>query len=98
MELQKVNEPDYYLVIHKDRYLVVRKGGKALEYDDVIGKEFFIAQGNFLFEPENDFLSSDLTWGFARNLLFSISGYCDKSDYADDDKKYILVCKIEAIL
>ncbi len=90
--------PDYHLAIYEDRYLVVHKGGKALEYDDAIGKEFFIAQGNFFHEPIDDFLSSDLTWGFARNLLFSISGYCEKHPYASDDTKYTLVCKIEAIL
>lgn len=98
MELQKVNKPDYHLAIYEDRYLVVHKDGKALEYDDAIGKEFFIAQGNFLYDPQNDFLSNDLTWGFARNILFTVSGYCEKHPYADESRKYTLVCKIEAIL
>jgi len=98
MELQKVDEPEHFLRVNKDKFLVMHKNGFIQENEKMIGEHFVIAQGHFYAYPENNFLSSDLTWGFARNLLFSISGYCDKSDYADDDKKYTLVCKIEAVL
>lgn len=98
MGLSKVDEPKHFLRANKEKFLVVHESGFIQENEKMIGENFSIAQGHFCTHPENNFLSNDLRWGFARNILFSVSGYCNKHDYADDDKKYTLVCKIEAIL
>lgn len=98
MGLSKVDEPKYFLRVNKEKFLVMHKSGFIQENEKMIGENFAIAQGHFYDHPEDNFLSNDLRWGFARNILFSVSGYCEKYPYADESRKYDLVCKIEAIL
>lgn len=101
-ELEKKDTPKFHLQHHqyfeKKMFLVVNRSNVALIKEDAIYREFVIAQGHFHDHPVDNFLSDDLTWGFARNVLFTVSGYCEKYPYADEHRKYDLVCKIEAIL
>lgn len=101
MGLHQVAEPEYLLMVsHKNDKIfdVVKKNNIYLSPSSVIGENFMIAQGHFGDHVEKNFLSNDLTWGYARNILFTVVGYCDKMPYADESRKYTLVCKIEAIL
>lgn len=99
MELQKVDEPQYYLRSGIEQYLVMHKNGQIIPCQDVIGKCFFIATRHFQMVHEmgdyRDYLADDKSWGYARNILFEVQGYTKKiveTDY------WVLVCKIVSIL